>query len=107
MATALTNRVTLVRGESYTLRHPKSTPQNPLASLKFERGIPQYIDDPAILKTLENLADLTNDSDGEVFEKPNFNVERNVRRAEDEEVSAPRVRRLSPTRTVKLRPRKG
>lgn len=106
MATALTNRVTLVRGESYTLRNPKSTPTAPLASLKFERGIPQYVDDAAVLKTLENLADETTDSDGEIYEKPRFLVERNVRRAEDAEDAAPRVRRLSPTRTVKLRPRK-
>lgn len=102
MATRKVNTATLIRGELYTLRHPKSTPDKPLDSLRFEYGKPVVIDDKDILIELENLHDETTDGDGEVFEKPTFRIDRNVAEPDGGVKRGPK--RLSATRTVKKRP---
>lgn len=99
------NTATLIRGQVYTLRHPDYTPQNGLESLRFERGKAKVIEDPKILKILEDLEEETSDGDGEVFVKPVFRINRNVEEAGEDE-NAPRKTRLSADRVVKKRPRR-
>lgn len=107
MAGTRVNTATLIRGEVYTLRHPKGTAKEPRDSLRFEYGVPVPIADKEILEILENLHDITFDGDGEEFEKPRFRVDRNVPAQDAQRVSnAKKPTRLSAGRTAKIRPRK-
>jgi hypothetical protein len=94
----------------YTIRHPRSTPQTPKDSLRFEHGKPVVIEDADILKMLENMYDEIEDGDGEVYEKPRFRIDRGVPMPDGEDDEGkPRIgtranpKRLSATRKVKRR----
>lgn len=102
MAMRKVNTATLIRGEIYTLRHPKSTPTHPKDSLRFEHGKPVVIEDLDVLKILEDLYDTTIDGDGEEFEKPTFHVQRGVQAPDDDLSNKPK--RLSSSRAVKRKP---
>jgi hypothetical protein len=102
------NTATLIRGSLYTFRHPKSTPQDPKDSLRFEYGRPVVIEDQDVLRRLENMYDEITDGDGEVYEKPRFRVDRGVSMPDDEDDgpgtgTRARPTRLSATRKVKRR----
>lgn len=101
MALRKVDTATLVRGQVYTLRHPDFTPQNPKESLRFKRGVPVIIDDPKILRKLEDLVDEIPDGDGEITDKPIFSIKRGVIAPDDDEA---RPRRVSAEREIKLRP---
>jgi hypothetical protein len=103
MATKLVDQATLIRGETYTLRHPKSTPVAPLESLRFTRNEPKTIEDKDLLDMLEDLVEDSYDSDGELYEKPLFRIERGVRIDID---TSPRARRLEASREVRTTIRK-
>lgn len=108
MPTKKVNTATLIRGSLYTLRHPKSTPQEPKDALRFEYGKPVVIDDTDILRKLENMYDEITDGDGEVYEKPRFRVDRGVPMPTDDDEqpsygTRARPKRLSATRKVKRR----
>lgn len=100
MAIKKANTATLIRGATYTLRHPDHKPQAPKDSLRFERGVPVVIEDPRILNILQNMMEEIEDGEGEVYEKPVFRVDRGVD-APDETNKGPK--RLSATRVVKRR----
>jgi len=100
MAIKKVNTATLIRGKVYTLRHPDNTPQNPVDSLRFERGVPKSIEDNRILALLEGMVEEIEDGEGEVFEKPVFRIDRNVDAPED---GVRKPTKLSATRTVKKR----
>jgi hypothetical protein len=99
MAIKKTNTATLIRGQTYTLRHPDHKPQAPKEALRFERGIPVVVEDLRILGILQNMVEEIEDGEGEVYEKPVFRVDRGV--DAPDETRGPR--RLSATRTVKRR----
>jgi hypothetical protein len=102
-ATKRVNTATLIRGEVYTLRHPKNTPANPKEALRFKRDEPVIIEDTDVLNLLEDLHEETQDGDGEIFEKPTFHIERGVAGP------APTKRkttRLASSRVQKTRPRR-
>ncbi len=101
-ATRKVNTATLIRGQTYTLRHPDNKPQSPKESLRFQRGKPVPIEDSRILSLLEDLTEEVRDGEGEVYEKPVFRIDRNV----DEPDQAKGPTRLSATRTVKAKPRR-
>jgi hypothetical protein len=98
------NTATLIRGETYVVRHPDNTPANPRESLTFTRDVPKVIDEKPVLDYLEGLYDEIEDGDGEVYEKPRFRVERNVPEPEANEVNKPK--RLAADRKVKRRTRR-
>lgn len=102
-ATKRVDTATLIRGQLYTLRHPKSTPKDPIESLRFQYGVPVVIDDPDILATLEDLEDETIDGEGEMFSKPIFRIDRNVPAPEPANYKGPT--KLSSDRVAKKRPR--
>lgn len=104
MATKRVNTATLIRGQLYTLRHPDSTPQNPIDSLRFERGKPIPISEPKILTMLENMVEETEDGEGEVYEKPLFRIDRNVAMEDAGNIKKPT--RLSADRSVKKNTRR-
>jgi hypothetical protein len=99
MAIKKANTATLIRGQTYTLRHPDHKPQSPKDALRFERGIPVVIEDLRILGILQDMMEEVEDGEGEVYEKPVFRVDRNV--DAPEAVGGPK--RLSATRVVKRR----
>lgn len=101
MATKKVHTATLIRGQVYTLRHPDFSPQNPKEALRFTRGEPLVIEEAHILNKLENMYEEVLDGDGEITEKPVFRVNRNVDAPDDD---APRVRRVSTDREVKMSP---
>lgn len=102
MATKRVNTATLIRGEIYTMRHPHSTPQSPKDPVRFEYGKPVVITDSKLLDTLENLIDLTEDGDGDQYEKPRFKISKMVLPPDEEKkplrvsgnVGRPRRRRV-------------
>lgn len=106
MAKRKVNTATLIRSQIYTLRHPDNTPQNPIESLRFERNVPRIIDDPKILKILEELYDEVSDGDGELYDKPLFRVDRGVMVDEDDINPRPRKTKLAADRKVKTRRRR-
>lgn len=95
---------TLIRGEVYVLRHPDSTPQKPLDSLRFKRDVPVVIEDRKMLAAIAELYDELEDGEGEVYEKPMFRIDRNVTRPDDPDET--HRHRLSADRVVKKRPRR-
>lgn len=97
MAIKKVSTATLIRGQTYTLRHPDNKPSSPKDSLRFLRGQPAVIEDTRILAMLENLTEEVRDGEGEVYEKPVFRIDRNVDAPDPEKGPT----RLSPTRTVK------
>lgn len=101
-ATKRVNTATLIRGETYVIRHPDNTPSNPRESITFRYGVPVVITENHVLDMLEGLYDEIPDGDGEVYEKPRFRIDRGVAPPETEERKPVR---LSPTRTVKKRRR--
>lgn len=98
MAIKKVSTATLIRGQTYTLRHPDNKPQSPKDSLRFQRNKPVVIEDARTLSLLENLTEEVRDGEGEVYEKPVFRIDRNVD-APDEDNT--RTTRLSSTRAVK------
>jgi hypothetical protein len=107
MATKLCTTVTLIRGQLYTYRHPDGTPQNPKDSIRFEYGVALPIDDPKLIKTLENMTEEVRDGDGEYYDKPIFRVDRNVRdpRAEEDD-AAPKRATASAHRAIRTVPKR-
>jgi hypothetical protein len=104
MPTKMVNTATLVRGKVYTLRHPDNKPQSPRDSLRFVKGVPLIIEEPHILRLLENLTDDVTDGDGEVFAKRLFRIDRNVPAPEssgDDYQEDTRVRSSRVTRNTK------
>lgn len=99
---AKVDTATLIRGDLYALRHPKSTPERPLDTLRFEYNKPVVIDDKDVLRELEELYDETTDGDGEIFEKPVFRVDRGVPAPEGH--NGTKRTRLAATRATKKRP---
>lgn len=91
--------VTLIRGQTYTFRHPDNKPTSPKDSLRFTRGEPVVIEDARIVSILEAMTEEVRDGEGEVYEKPVFRINRNVD-APDEKAGPTR---LSADRTVKKR----
>ena len=102
MALRKVNTATLIRGKVYSFRHPDSSPQKPLDSLRFERGVPKIIEDSRILNLLEDLTEEIGDGEGELYDKPVFRVDRGVDAPDGEPVS--KVSKLSSTRVVKKKP---
>lgn len=98
MAIKKVNTATLVRGQTYTLRHPDNKPQNPKDSLRFVRGVPVVIEEPHILARLEALTEEIRDGEGEVYEKPVFRINRGVDAPDDD---TQRPTRLSVDRVIK------
>jgi|SRR6056297_2574865 len=95
---------TLIRGQIYNLRHPDNRAGNPVESLRFKHGVPVVIEDPKIVKVLEDIYDESTDGDGELYEKPVFRIDRNV--AEPDGETKPRAKRLSSDRQVKTKRRR-
>ena len=102
MAGKRVNTATLVRGEVYTYRHPDSTPQKPIDSLRFTYGVPVVIEEVKILEILEDLCDETADGEGEIYEKPRFRIDRGV--ASPVPDNNRRPTRLDSGRSVKKKP---
>lgn len=103
MTTKRVTTATLIRGQTYTLRHPDNTASNPVDPLRFHYNVPVVIHDKRIADMLENLYDEVTDGEGETYEKPRFHVERNVPPPEQDDVRKPK--RLDPGRQVKRRRR--
>lgn len=89
---ALVNTATLIRGRTYTIR-----------SKKFERDVPEIIDDEDFLRELEEEVDEIPDGEGEYYDKPRFLIKRGVPAPEG---SGVRRTRLSAEREIKTAPRK-
>lgn len=104
MATKLVDTATLVRGKVFAVRIPASL-QKPgdtlVKPLRFKKGIPVVIDNPAVLDYLEDMVDDVPDGDGEIFEKPRFAIERGVEEPEDNNAYHPRRTRLDAKRSVR------
>ena len=62
METCIT--ATLLRGRVYVFRN-----------MQYERGIPNVVKDESLAMILEDLYDEVHDSDGEVIEKPIFEID--------------------------------
>lgn len=99
MAITKVNTATLIRGQLYTFRHPDSTPQNPIDSLRFEAGKPVIIEDTKVLQMLEDMEDEVGDGDGEFYLKPVFRIQRGVEAPEGSERKRPI--KLSADRTIR------
>ena len=110
MATKLVTTATLLRGSILSIRDPRSTPQNPIDPLRFEKGKARIIEDEWMIKHLEKMAEVTTDGDGEEYEKPTFLIKRGVPVTVDGELedAAPvrKPTKLAADRDIKMAPRK-
>ena len=100
------NTATLIRGEFFSHRPFVPKGMQPKEPIRFRYGEPVVITDQAVLKELEDMYDETTDGDGEIFEKPRFQIARNVMPPEADS-GVRRPKRLAAGRKVVKRRRIG